>query len=429
MPFAQDRRKYVLLAPELYAYGVVPLWHIAITGSSGTFTVTHRGNTSAPIAYNATTGAVQSALELVPSIGTGNVTVTGSAGAYDVWLHDAGEPSYRHALPVTALGAAGATATVTGGPTWVFGKVTKFGHDEKLNVIVEPEERNSPDPLYQDSATQGTAITDWLFEGGLRMNQLGHYAAMMGLNDVTTLVGGTTTAYDHEFKPGAGDGLSYTVMAWDGKALWISVGVVGTSLKLTSKAGEKAECQFSLKGWGYLAEMISDVSITPTRPPSQGAGSFPRLAPTRRGTLAKIAGSQVRYLQDWVFDYTRAAKPLSSQTGTRNPYRPEYGDRQGNFDGTLIFDDVTEAQQALATTLGIRAFEFTLPGVEVVNTSPATTDRLLVELFNVLYQDLTDDLGRPAPMLKIKGPTLYNDSEGAQFALTVRDNRSTDYVT
>lgn len=41
--------------------------------SSGTFTVTFRGDTTAPISFNATTADVVAALELLPSIGAGNV--------------------------------------------------------------------------------------------------------------------------------------------------------------------------------------------------------------------------------------------------------------------------------------------------------------------------------------------------------------------
>lgn len=53
-----------------------------ITGvpTGGTFTLSFKGYTSAPIAYNALGAAVQSALIVLSSIGTGGVTVVGSAG-------------------------------------------------------------------------------------------------------------------------------------------------------------------------------------------------------------------------------------------------------------------------------------------------------------------------------------------------------------
>jgi hypothetical protein len=50
------------------------------TPSSGTFTLTFNNATTTPINYAAAASAVQSALEALSTIGTGNVTVTGSAG-------------------------------------------------------------------------------------------------------------------------------------------------------------------------------------------------------------------------------------------------------------------------------------------------------------------------------------------------------------
>ena len=54
------------------------------TASGGTFTLTYSGQTTSGIAYNASTSAVTSALEALSNIGSGDVTVTGSAGAWIV---------------------------------------------------------------------------------------------------------------------------------------------------------------------------------------------------------------------------------------------------------------------------------------------------------------------------------------------------------
>lgn len=48
--------------------------------TGGTFTLTYNGETTAPIAYNAANTAVKSALEALPNIADGSLTVTGSAG-------------------------------------------------------------------------------------------------------------------------------------------------------------------------------------------------------------------------------------------------------------------------------------------------------------------------------------------------------------
>jgi hypothetical protein len=83
-----------------------------ITGgpSGGTFTLTLSGETTAAIAYNATAAAVQSALEALPSVQAGDVTVTGSAGG-PYTLTFGGNYAGANVPAVTA------TPSLTGGST------------------------------------------------------------------------------------------------------------------------------------------------------------------------------------------------------------------------------------------------------------------------------------------------------------------------
>lgn len=62
--------------------GTTEVQLVTITGTptGGTFTLTFDGETTAPIAYNATAAAVEAALLALPSFRTGDVVVTGSAG-------------------------------------------------------------------------------------------------------------------------------------------------------------------------------------------------------------------------------------------------------------------------------------------------------------------------------------------------------------
>jgi hypothetical protein len=53
---------------------------ITVNAGGGTFTISHGGDTTAPISFNASAGAVQSALEALESIGPGNVVVNGGPG-------------------------------------------------------------------------------------------------------------------------------------------------------------------------------------------------------------------------------------------------------------------------------------------------------------------------------------------------------------
>ncbi len=63
--------------------GVNEVQTVTISGAptGGTFTLTFNGATTAAIAYNASTADVQSALQALSTIGSGNVTVTGTAGS------------------------------------------------------------------------------------------------------------------------------------------------------------------------------------------------------------------------------------------------------------------------------------------------------------------------------------------------------------
>jgi hypothetical protein len=69
-------------APTPTGTGVNEVQTITITGTptGGTFSLTFGGQTTPALAYNATSAAVQTALQALSSIGAGNATVSGSAG-------------------------------------------------------------------------------------------------------------------------------------------------------------------------------------------------------------------------------------------------------------------------------------------------------------------------------------------------------------
>jgi len=97
---------------------------VTITGTptGGTFTLTFKAQTTAGIAYNAAASAVQTALAALSTVGSGNVTVTGSAGGpYTVTF--AGTLAHTDVPAMTTSGAgltggsspASAVTTATGG--------------------------------------------------------------------------------------------------------------------------------------------------------------------------------------------------------------------------------------------------------------------------------------------------------------------------
>jgi hypothetical protein len=58
--------------------GANAVWSVTVTATAGTFTLAFAGTLTAPIAYNASAAAMQTALEVLGNIGAGNVTVTGT---------------------------------------------------------------------------------------------------------------------------------------------------------------------------------------------------------------------------------------------------------------------------------------------------------------------------------------------------------------
>jgi hypothetical protein len=122
---------------------------VTITGTptGGTFTLTYNGQTTAPIAFNATAGTVQAALEALRNIGTGNVLGGGGPGPgtpYTITFQGAlagqnvnqmtaagaftGGSSPAVAVTTTTPGAAGPVSDPDGGTIpatatkWVFTK-------------------------------------------------------------------------------------------------------------------------------------------------------------------------------------------------------------------------------------------------------------------------------------------------------------------
>ncbi len=84
--------------------------------TGGTFTVTFNGQSTAAQTYNVTTAALQTALQGLSSIGSGNVLVTGTAGASYVLTFSgtlAGAPMPNVTVTSALSGGTNPTATVT----------------------------------------------------------------------------------------------------------------------------------------------------------------------------------------------------------------------------------------------------------------------------------------------------------------------------
>jgi hypothetical protein len=113
-----------------YAGRVAEVQTVTITGTptGGTFTLTLEGGTTAAIAFNATAAAVQAALEALPAVDPGSVTVAGGPGpgtAYTVTFNTGG----GDVAQMTASGASltGGTSPAVGVTTTTAGASTGSG--------------------------------------------------------------------------------------------------------------------------------------------------------------------------------------------------------------------------------------------------------------------------------------------------------------
>lgn len=79
-------------------------WTSTVTGTAGTQTYTVDGQSTTALAYNVATSALQTALAALSTVGSGNVTVGGTVGAYTISLANGGA--------LSGVGAGGATVTV-----------------------------------------------------------------------------------------------------------------------------------------------------------------------------------------------------------------------------------------------------------------------------------------------------------------------------
>lgn len=104
---ATQRHRILIVNTEgVVAVNEVQKVAIQGTATGGTFTLTYAGQTTSSIAYNASTSTVASALIALSNIGTGDVTVTGTPGA---WLVE-----FTNALAGNNVGQMTATSSLTG---------------------------------------------------------------------------------------------------------------------------------------------------------------------------------------------------------------------------------------------------------------------------------------------------------------------------
>jgi hypothetical protein len=100
--------------------------------TAGTFTLTWNNQTTQPIAYNATAAAVQSALTALLNIGSGNVTVTGTAPTWTVTFTGTLGAAPQNVMTINGAALTGGTPSVTHTTT---GSTTTYGAGAQNNAL------------------------------------------------------------------------------------------------------------------------------------------------------------------------------------------------------------------------------------------------------------------------------------------------------
>jgi hypothetical protein len=190
---------------------------VTITGTptGGTFTLSYKGQTTTAIAYNAAAAAVQAALQALSTIGSGNATVSGSAGGpYTVTFVGA-----LAGINVDQLGAVGsftggsspAVAVVTATPGQPAPYVNGFIPSGTVIGLVTATGLFGP---YTSGASDGTQTAYGLTYGDVRViRQNGSVATKVGTGAVVYDAAVSVSKLPFQTGPGSIDSAAKTALA------------------------------------------------------------------------------------------------------------------------------------------------------------------------------------------------------------------------
>lgn len=184
---------------------------VKLTGSptGGTFTLTVGGQTTAAIAYNATTTAVQAALAALSTVGSGNVLVTGTlltdTNGFDVaWVGSLGSSTLAITTAATLTGGTSPNSTVTAKQSasgWKNvghtsrGKMPEFGYDGgKLEMKGSWQKKKLRELQKDDDVDYLTVVLHQFDKDALNLYFGPNASSTTGVYGVNSATGPTETA-------------------------------------------------------------------------------------------------------------------------------------------------------------------------------------------------------------------------------------------
>ncbi|MDB5313782.1 MAG: hypothetical protein JWO38_7984 [Gemmataceae bacterium] len=198
----------VLVTSVSYAADAVQTAQLTGSPTGGTFTLTFGGQTTSAIAYNATPATVQTALQALSSVGSGNAVVTaGIRGGWQVRFAGALAGAFQAALTASGAGLTGGTSP------GVSVSVVSAGRDAgRVQATTDP--LGLVNRTYYDALGRTTQTVQDFTDGGITnsSNKTTAYtyngAGMTSLTAALAGGGVETTAYVYGVTTAGGSGIN-----------------------------------------------------------------------------------------------------------------------------------------------------------------------------------------------------------------------------
>lgn len=200
-------------------------------GTTGGFTLKFRGAETASIAYNASTAAMQTALQALSTIGSGNVTVSGAAGA---WVCTFASALANTSLPLLEAGG----TNTTGGTLSIARNRSGGGNQYRLSTLLRGRRgtenyvgvHGTTDPfILVDSALEKFAFTFPMRDGesDFYMQSNGLFGPTVDANIVTEVLACKSRwPYSPVDVRGERDGSNNLTITWKRRSRKAAAGVL-----------------------------------------------------------------------------------------------------------------------------------------------------------------------------------------------------------
>jgi len=255
------------------SYSTDAVQDIALTGNptGGTFTLTFGGQTTGGIAYNATAATVQTALQALSSIGSGNVAVTAAPSGAGWEVRFTGTLANSYQSVITGTGS-----SLTGGTSQVVAVVTVSAGGDAGLASVETDSAGAVTRTYTDAEGRAVRTVQDFTNGvvtGTSNATTGFTYNQIGVTSVTAYQSGggvQVTAYAYGVTTGTGSAINSndlvgiteypdgtSGLASSAQEVTTTINALGQTLTLTDRNGTTHTYTYDV-----LGRQVSDAVTT-----------------------------------------------------------------------------------------------------------------------------------------------------------------------